>query len=90
MCIRDRYEMPRHVLDVNVSKNLTKRLELRLGLQDVLNQAVRLDQDYNRDGKIGRDLTSRSTSADQQVRAFRRGSYSTLTLVYNFGRTLIP
>lgn len=84
------YEMPRHTLDLNVSKNLTRRLELRLGIQDLLNQAVRLDQDYNRDGRIGRDVTSKTATADQQVRSFRRGSYSTLSLVYNFGRTILP
>lgn len=84
------YEMPRHVVDLNVSKIIKKRMELRLGIQDILNQAFRLEQDFNRDGKIGKDVTSRTQNADQQVRSFRRGSYTTLTLVYSFGRTMIP
>ena len=84
------YEMPRNVLDLNVSKVIRKRMEFRLGIQDILNQAVRLEQDYNRDGKIGKDLTSQTKDADQQVRSFKRGSYTTLSLVYTFGRTIIP
>jgi hypothetical protein len=77
------YEMPRHVVDFNVSKVIKKRLEFRLGIQDLLNQAVRLDQDFNRNGKI-------DGGTEQEVRSFRRGSYTTVSLVYSFGRTLIP
>mgnify|MGYP002777784630 CR=1 FL=1 len=84
------YEMPRHVVDFNVSKVFKKRLEVRLSIQDILNQPVRLSQDFNRNGKIDRDVTSRTADADQDYRSFRRGSYSTVSLVYSFGRTLIP
>lgn len=84
------YEMPRHVVDINISKTIKKRMEIRLGIQDLLNQAFRLEQDFNRDGKIGKDVSSQTRDADQQVRSFRRGTYTTLTLVYSFGRTIIP
>lgn len=84
------YEMPRNVVDLNISKVIKKRIEIRLGIQDLLNQAVRLEQDFNRDGKIGKDVTSKTTDADQQVRSFKRGSYTTLSVVYSFGRTIIP
>lgn len=84
------YEMPRHVIDLNVSKFISKRCELRLGIQDILNQPFRLSQDFNADGRIGKDVTSLTANADQDVRSFRRGSYATVSLVYSFGRTLIP
>lgn len=86
------YEMPRHVIDLNISKQFSKNLELRLGIQDLLNQPTRFSQDFNGDGKIGKDVTSRNAGADQDVRKFRRGSYFTLTAAYIFGkrRTLIP
>ncbi|QIP11402.1 TonB-dependent receptor [Spirosoma aureum] len=85
------YEMPRHVVDINVTKQVGKKIELRLGIQDILNQPVRFAQDFNRDGKIGSDVTSQTANADQNIRRFKRGSYYTLTAVYTFGRrTIIP
>lgn len=83
------YEMPRHVIDLNVSKAFANGLELRLGIQDLLNQPVRFAQDFNADGKIGADVTSRTASADQNIRSFRRGQYVTLTAVYAFKRRVI-
>jgi TonB-dependent receptor len=85
------YEMPRHVVDLNIAKQFSGKLELRLGIQDILNQYVRFAQDFNRDGKIGKDVTSQTANADQDYRKFKRGSYTTLTAVYTFGRrTVIP
>ncbi len=85
------YEMPRHVIDLNLTKQFGRKMELRLGIQDLLNQYVRFAQDFNRDGKIGKDVTSQMATADQDYRKFKRGSYVTLTAVYTFGRqTLIP
>ncbi|GAB3959821.1 TonB-dependent receptor [Spirosoma harenae] len=85
------YEMPRHVVDLNLTKQFNKKLELRLGIQDILNQYVRYVQDFNRDGKIGSDLSSQTADADQIIRKFKRGSYYTVSAVYTFGRrTIIP
>lgn len=85
------YEMPRNVVDLNISKKFRSNLEIRLGIQDILNQPVRFAQDFNRNGKIGKDITSQSANADQDIRRFKRGSYFTLTGVYTFGkRTVIP
>jgi TonB-dependent receptor len=85
------YEMPRNVIDLNISKRFSNNLEIRLGIQDILNQPVRFSQDFNRDGKIGKDVTSQSPDADQDVRRFKRGSYFTLTAAYTFcKRTVIP
>lgn len=85
------YEMPRNVIDLNISKKFKNNLELRLGIQDLLNQPVRYSQDFNHDGKVGSDVTTKGPNADQDIRKFRRGSYFTLTAAYNFGRrTIIP
>jgi TonB-dependent receptor len=85
------YEMPRNVVDLNLTKQLNNKLELRLGIQDVLNQYVRFVQDFNHDGKIGSDVTSQSADADQTIRKFKRGSYYTISAVYTFGRrTILP
>ncbi|MBO9641309.1 MAG: TonB-dependent receptor, partial [Siphonobacter aquaeclarae] len=84
------YEMPRNVIDLNVSKTFAKRWEVRVGIQDVLNQAYRLSQDFNHNAKIDKDVTSQTANADQEIRRFKRGSYSTVSLVYTFGRSIIP
>lgn len=85
------YEMPRHVIDLNISRTFNKRFEVRLGIQDLLNAQFRFSQDFNQDGKIGSDVTSQTANADQNIRTYRRGQYATLTGVYTFGRrTVIP
>lgn len=83
------YEMPRHAIDLNLTKQFNNKLELRLGVQDILNQYVRFAQDFNRDGKIGNDATSVSPDADQNIRRFRRGSYYTVSAIYTFGRRIV-
>lgn len=82
------YEMPRHVIDLNLTKQINK-VELRFGVQDILNQYVRFSQDFNRDGKIGSDASSQTAGADQDIRKFRRGSYYTVSAIYTFGRRLL-
>ncbi|TGE21757.1 TonB-dependent receptor [Hymenobacter aquaticus] len=70
-------EMPRHVIDLAVTKGIGQHLQLKAGIQDLLNQKVRQYYDFDRDGKIS--STERGPFAE-----FRRGSYSTLGLTYNF------
>ncbi|MBO0949593.1 TonB-dependent receptor [Fibrella forsythiae] len=83
------YEMPRHVVDLNLTRTFANRVEIRLGIQDILNQYVRFSQDFNRDGKIGNDVSSQTPNADQDIRKFRRGSYYTASVIYTFGRRVI-
>ncbi|KUG08201.1 TonB-dependent receptor [Solirubrum puertoriconensis] len=68
------YEMPRNVLDLTVTKTVAKRLDIRAGLQDVLNQPTRLVRDLDRNQQIG--------GQDQDFSRFRRGSYYTLGLIW--------
>ncbi len=60
------YEMPRHVIDLTISKNLGKRFVARASVSDLLNYQSRFIQDSNRDGKIG--------SKDEIISDFRRGT----------------
>lgn len=70
------YEMPRHVIDLNIIKALGEHLQLKVGVQDLLNQRFRLIQDSNLDQKI--------TSVDETYQTYRRGTYSTVGLTYKF------
>ncbi|MGV3504448.1 MAG: TonB-dependent receptor domain-containing protein [Adhaeribacter sp.] len=68
------FEMPRHVVDLSFTKRFGPRLEMKAGIQDLLNQSRRLIQDSNEDHKI--------TGIDETVQQIRRGSYSTFGLSY--------
>ncbi|MPR34373.1 TonB-dependent receptor [Salmonirosea aquatica] len=70
------YEMPRNVIDLNIIKALGEHLQLKIGIQDLLNQRFRLIQDSNLDQKI--------TSQDDTYQTYRRGTYSTIGLSYKF------
>ena len=70
------FEMPRNVIDLNITKTINKKVDIRFGIQDLLNQPVRLTQDNNSDGKI--------TGVDGDFRTFRRGAVFNLGLNYNF------
>jgi TonB-dependent receptor len=70
------YEMPRNVIDLNITKSLTKKIDLKLSAQDILNQPFRLIQDTDRNNKI--------TDADGTYQEFRRGSSYTAGIVVNF------
>jgi hypothetical protein len=71
----DIYELPRHVLDLTVSKKLGKHWEARLNLQDMANQFFVYIQDFNADGRFQPD-------ADQLIMRYRPGSLFTLGIHY--------
>jgi hypothetical protein len=70
------YEMPRHSLDLTINKRITKKLEARFGVQDILNYQTRLLQDSNLDSKV--------TSVDEPILTFKRGTYFTAGLNFSF------
>ncbi len=70
----------RHVVDLSVTKTVGTHLEIRAGIQDLLNQPVRQSWDLNRDNKINRGTQEERT----HFGSFRRGQYSTLGLTYRF------
>jgi outer membrane receptor protein involved in Fe transport len=70
------YEMPRNVIDFTFTKSLGRHFELKGGVQDILNQKVRLKQDTDRNSKID--------GSDDSYQSFKRGTYSTLGINYKF------
>jgi TonB-dependent receptor len=70
----NQYEMPRNSLDLTISKELSEHFELKLGVQDILNQKYRLIQDSNRDKKI--------TEVDEAIQEYRWGQYGTLGVIW--------
>ncbi|MET4105550.1 TonB-dependent receptor [Hymenobacter sp. UYP22] len=70
-------EMPRNVIDLSVTKGIGQHLQLKAGIQDLLNQPVQQFYDFNRNSKI-------EANEKGSFGRYRRGSYSTLGLTYNF------
>ncbi|TAG07393.1 MAG: TonB-dependent receptor [Cytophagia bacterium] len=70
------YEIPRNIIDLSIAKRVNKKVELRFGVQDLLNQAFLIKQDSNIDGAIN--------GQDKTIRSFRRGQYMTFGFNYNF------
>ncbi len=73
--IPDTYEMPRNVIDLSIRKGITKRLALKFGIKDLLNQEFLLLQDGNEDGIFSR-------KNDQVFRRYRPGTSYSLGLTY--------
>src|SRR6476661_75930 len=70
-------ELPRHVVDLAVTKGVGEHLEIRAGVQNLLDQLVQQRYDFNRNGEIdGNETGSFAT--------YRRGVHSTLGLTYRF------
>jgi hypothetical protein len=67
------YEMPRHQLDATISKEIGK-LEVKLGIQDILNAAYKIKQDSNRDSEI--------KDVDEVISTYKTGQYVSLGFTY--------
>jgi outer membrane receptor protein involved in Fe transport len=63
----DWYEMPRHVVDLTFSKNINKKLSIKGGITDLLNQSNNILQDGNQDKRF-------SASTDQIIQSYKPGS----------------
>jgi hypothetical protein len=46
------YEVPRNVIDLNLSKKITSKIDVKVAVQDLLNQPSKLVQDTNRNNKL--------------------------------------
>ena len=71
------YEMPRNVIDLNLTKGFGKHIEVKVGIQDLLNQPFRFYNDTNNDKKI-------ETGKDDVFRTYKRGTTSTIGINYKF------
>jgi TonB-dependent receptor len=73
--IPDTYEMPRHHLDITVTKGIGKNIELKAGISDLLKQPHILMQDANQDGVFDIDN-------DQIIEMYKPGVVLTFGLSY--------
>jgi TonB-dependent receptor len=71
----DVVELPRHTIDLSLTKTISQSLSINAGVQDLLNQRVNLVQDYSRDGKY--------TAGDPSLAGYRRGTYYTVGLRFS-------
>ncbi len=69
------YELPRHNIDITLRQRITKNLEFRFGVQDILNQPRKLYRDYDRDEKYNPDRWNKLPFKDYTFQKFRPGSY---------------
>lgn len=75
--IRTIYELPRHVVDLSVSKEINKNTTLKIGVSDLLNAPLNFREDGNFDGKL-------TDAVDKQILRQRFGQYITADLSFRF------
>jgi outer membrane receptor protein involved in Fe transport len=73
----DLYIMPRNVVDLIFTKQLTKRFQLKGGITDILNNPVLILQDGNKDGTF-------DTEKDQIIQSYKPGQVFSLGVSYTF------
>ncbi|MBK9290527.1 MAG: TonB-dependent receptor [Bacteroidetes bacterium] len=73
----DIYEMPRNLLDLTITKNFGKRIELKAGVSNILGAPALLLQDGNQDGIFDRQ-------ADQRIQFNNSPRNYTLGMTYSF------
>ncbi|WP_299251946.1 TonB-dependent receptor [uncultured Cytophaga sp.] len=70
------YEMNRNTLDMTITKGLSEKFELKLGIQNILNAKYRLVEDSNRNFKVD--------TGDQTISTYKKGAYFTIGGSYKF------
>lgn len=73
----DIYEMPRNMLDFTFTKEFKKNIELKFGIQNLLNADVLLIQDGNQDGVFDKNI-------DQVMQEYKEGRSYSLGISYKF------
>jgi outer membrane cobalamin receptor len=74
------YELPRHTIDLTLRQPVGKFLELRMGVQDLLNQPRKLYRDYDRDERYDPGKRNKLPQKDWLYQSYRPGSYFTVGL----------
>ena len=72
------WEMPRHLIDLNVSKTIGKHLEIRFGISDLLNARWEMREDPNLDNNVS-DLNT-----NKVIRGTRNGQLFTVGVGFRF------
>jgi outer membrane receptor protein involved in Fe transport len=83
------YEMPRNVLDLAVSKKIGKKIEIKAGIKDILNEKVTMKQIVNTTVDMaevtgGADTGMKEFKRDQITKSFQPGRYLTFGITYKF------
>jgi TonB-dependent receptor len=73
--IPDTFEMPRHLLDLTVTKGFGRHFEFKAGIRDLLKPAIVLLQDANEDGKYDK-------KKDQIIEKYTPGTIFSFGLTY--------
>jgi ribosomal protein L23 len=81
------YEMPRNVLDLAIAKKINKRLEIKAGIKDILNEQVKFVQAINTTvnmNEIDNSLANETKQfkRDQVTKLLQPGRYITLGITY--------
>jgi outer membrane receptor for ferrienterochelin and colicin len=76
----DWYEMPRHVIDLTFSKAISKKIIIKGGISDLLNQNNDILQDGNLDGKNQKNV-------DQVIQSYRPGTTYSMGISYSIFRS---
>jgi hypothetical protein len=77
--ISDEYEMPRNVIDLTIVKKIGRRIDVKLGVKDLLNQPVEYRQTFK--------FTDAAGSAQERIgrtNYYRPGSVFSLGLSMKF------
>ena len=70
--IPDIYEMPRNVIDLTISKMIGKRIEIKGGIRDILNEKVEYMQTIN----ALVDMNTYTKGVDNSIKEFNRNQYT--------------
>jgi len=86
-------ELPRHMLDLAISQRIIKSLQAKLSIQNLLDQKIRMVEDYNFSNKY-EPLSSEKTletangkmvrDGDNIASSYRPGRYFVMNLSYSF------
>jgi TonB-dependent receptor len=72
------WEIPRHLVDLNIAKTIGKNLELRLGISDLLNAKWELREDPDLNNNVS------DVSTNKVIRGTRNGQLFTVGLGFKF------
>jgi len=79
------WEMPRHSLDFTLAQRIGRHLELRGGIQNILNSRFRLMQDADYNGSFDKDpdIYADDAARDNRFQSWYEGTYYTLGLRFH-------
>jgi TonB-dependent receptor len=83
------YELPRNVLDLAVSKKISRKIEIKAGIKDIFNEQVRMVQTINTTLDLstiygGTSNEVKHFKKDQVTKSYQPGRYVTFGIAYRF------